>query len=77
MLGVVFFQTNFDFLASHTWRNFFKFHLKAIVVLSSKLKNYFTCDHFSLTYEGLNIAILAILTNFEQLTRDVIRAINA
>ena len=47
VLGVGFFlQTNFDFLTSHFWRNFF-YHSKGIVVLSSNLKRYFTCDYFS------------------------------
>ena len=69
-----FLQANFDFLTSHFWRNFFKYHSKGIVVLSSNLKRYFTCDHSSWSYEGLKIAILAILTNLGQLTRDIFRA---
>ena len=73
--GFFFLQTNFDFLTSHFWRNFL-YHSEAIVVLSSNLKRYFTCDHFFVNYEGLKIAILAILTNLGQLTRDIIRAIN-
>ena len=36
---------------------------KAIIVLSLNLKRYFTCDHFSKSYEGLKIAILAKLEN--------------
>ena len=55
----------------------FLYHSKAIVVLSLSLKRYFTCDHFALSYEGLKIAVLAILTNLGQLTRDIIRAIDA
>ena len=47
------------------------YHSKGIVALSLNLKKNFTC------YEGLKIDILAILTNFAQLTRDIIRAINA
>ena len=48
VLGVGFFflQTNFDFLTSHFWQNFF-YHSKSIVVLSLNLKKFFTCDHFS------------------------------
>ena len=42
--------------------------------LTSLLKLYFTCDHFSQSYGGLKIAILA---NLGQLTRDIFRAINA
>ena len=38
------------------------------------MKKCFTCDYFSYSYGGLKIAILAILG---QLTRDIIRAINA
>ena len=38
------------------------------------MKRHFTCDHFSESYEGLKIAILA---NLGQLTRELIRAINA
>ena len=38
------------------------------------MKIYFTCDLFSLSYGGLSIAIPA---NLGQLTRDIIRAINA
>ena len=72
----IFFQTNIDFLTSHFWRNFL-YHWKGIVVLSLNLKKYFTRDHFLLSYEGLKIAILAILTNLGQLTRDILRAINA
>ena len=53
---------------------FFLDHSKAIVVLSLNLKRYFTCDYFPESYEGLKIAIL---TNLGQLTRDIIRAINA
>ena len=52
----------------------FVYHSKAIVVLSLNLKRYFTCDHFLRSYAGLKIAIL---TNLGQLTRDIIRAINA
>ena len=70
---VFFLQTNFDFLTSHFWRNFL-YHSKGIVVLSLNLRRYFTCDHFSCSYEGLKITILA---NLGQLTRDIIRAINA
>ena len=59
---VFFLQTNFDFLTSH-FDGIFFYHSKAIFVLSLSLKRYFTCDHFSESYEGLKIAILAILTN--------------
>ena len=52
---------------------FFLYHSKAIVVLSLNLKRYFTCDHFSQSYEGLKVAIL---TNLGQLTRDFFLAIN-
>ena len=52
----------------------FLYHSKDIVALSSNLKRYFTCDHFSVSYGGLKIAILA---NLGQLTRDIFRAINA
>ena len=41
--------------------------------MSLNLKRDFTCDHFLLSYGGLNIAILADLG---QLTRDIFRAIN-
>ena len=70
MLGVGFFflQTNFDFLTSH-FDGIFLYHSKDIVVLSLNLKRYFTCDHFSWSYEGLKIAILVILSNLGQLTR--------
>ena len=44
--------------------------------MSLNLKRYFTCDYFSYSYEGLKIAILAILTNLGQLTRDLIRLRN-
>ena len=75
MLGVCFFlQTNFDFLTSHFDKVFVKNHSKAIVALSSNVKRYFTCDHFSLSYGGLKIAILA---NLGQMTRNIFRAINA
>ena len=47
---------------------------KGIVVLSLNFKSYFTCDHFSESYGGLKIAILA---NLGQLTRDIFGAINA
>ena len=46
VLGVVFLQTNFDFLNSHFWRNFL-YHSESIVVLSLNLERYLTCDHFS------------------------------
>ena len=49
----------------------------SIVVLSLISKRYFTCDHFSQSYEGSKIAILVILANLGQLTGDIIRAINA
>ena len=78
MLGVGFFffrQISTFYLA--IFDGIFLYHSKAIVVLSLYLKRYFTCDHFSCCYEGLKIAILAILTNLGQLTRDIIRAINA
>ena len=66
MLGWVFFlQTKFDFLTSH-FDGTFLYHLKGIVVLSLKLKRYFTCDLFSRSYGGSKIAILA---NLEQLMR--------
>ena len=38
------------------------------------MKRFFTFDFFSKSYESLKIAIL---TNLGQLTRDIIRAINA
>ena len=66
MLGWVFFlETKFDFLPSH-FDGKFLYHLKGIVVLSLKLKRYFTCDIFSQSYGGSKIAILA---NLEQLMR--------
>ena len=46
VLGVVFFQTNFDFLTRH-FDGIFLYHLKSIIVLSWKLERYFTCDYFS------------------------------
>ena len=52
----------------------FLYPSKGIVVLISNLKRYFTSDHFSQSYGGLKIAILA---NLVQLTRDIFRAINA
>ena len=57
-----------------TFDGLFLYHSKAIVVLNLNLKRYFSCDHFSQSYEGLKIAIL---TNLGQLTRDIFRAINA
>ena len=53
---------------------FSKYCSKGIVALSLSLEKYFTCDHFSLSYGGFKIAILASLG---QLTRDIFRAINA
>ena len=44
---VFFFQTNFDFLTIAIFDGIFFYHSKGIVVLSSNLKRYFTCDHFS------------------------------
>ena len=70
---VFFLRTNFDFLTSNFY-GIFLYHSKGIVVLSLNSKRYFACDHFSYSYEGLKIAIL---TNLGQLTRDIIRAINA
>ena len=52
----------------------FKYHSKGIVILSSSLKRYSTCDSFSQSYGGFKIAILA---NLGQLTRDIFRAPNA
>ena len=40
------------------------------------MKRYFTCDQFSKSYGDLKVAILAILANLGQLTRDIFRAIN-
>ena len=71
-----FLQTNFDFLTT-IFDGLFYIIQKSIVVLSLNLKRYFTCDYFSSSYEVSKIAILAILTNLGQLTRDIIRAINA
>ena len=45
--------------------------------MSLNLKKYFTWDYFLQSYDGLKIAIMAILTNLGQLTRDIMRAINA
>ena len=47
----------------HSW-NFF--------VLSLKLKKYFICDHFSLSY---GVSKIANSANLGQLTRDRFRAI--
>ena len=44
-VGFFFFRQILDFLTSHFSRNFF-YHSKDIVVLSSNLKRYFTCDFF-------------------------------
>ena len=57
--GDYFLHTNFDFLTSHFFSNFSN-QSKGIVVLRSKLKRHFTCDHFSLSYGGLRNANLAI-----------------
>ena len=75
VLGWVFFffrQISTFYLA--IFDGIFLYHSKDIVALSSNLKRYFTCDHFSVSYGGLKIAILA---NLGQLTRDIFRAINA
>ena len=53
---------------------FFKYHSKGIVVLSSNLKRYFTCDDFSKSYGGLRIANL---TNLGQIKSDRFCTINA
>ena len=73
VLGVVFFQTNFDFLTSHFDR-ICLYHSKGIVVLSLNLQIYFTCDHFLRNYGGLKVAFLV---NLGKLMRDKFRAINA
>ena len=73
VLGVGFFlHTNFDFLTSHFERILLRpFKMCRCPDL---LKVYLTCDRFSQSYEGLNIAILV---NLGQLTSDIFRAINA
>ena len=47
-----------------------------IVLLSLKLKKYYTCDRFA--YGGLKLwgLKIAILADLRQLTRDIFRAIN-
>ena len=75
MLGVDFFSSekfHFDVLTSQ----FDKFisSSKSIVVMSSNLKRYFTCDHFSQRYGVLDISISA---NLGKLPRDIFCAINA
>ena len=52
---------------------FLNYHSKSIVVLSLNLERYFTCDHFSLSYECIKVGISA---NLGQLARDIFRSIN-
>ena len=52
----------------------FLYESNDIVTLSLNLKRYFTCGHFSYSYGSL---IFAILASLGQLTRDIVRAINA
>ena len=78
MLGVgFFFFRQISTFELAIFDRIFLYRSKGIVVLSLNLKRYFTCDHFLQSYEGLKIVILAILTNLGQLTRDIIRAVNA
>ena len=74
MLGWVFFFRQISTFQLAVFDGILKYHSKGIVALNINLKIYFTYDHFSYSYGGLKIAILADLG---QLTRGIFRAINA